>query len=207
MPQVSGQIRVVCITGPFGSGKTSLARYLQKEYKIPTLYMDLVGHYMLTKKSVVDEIVELLGEDVLLEGKVSRRLVAEKVFSNRQVLEAYNTLIWAHMDEFIGNLLPRWLDRFGRVIIEAAVLHEAGWCRYCDKTIAVLAPLREVLRRNGLDMGSYCLRRKWQLSDREYATRADFVLCNRGTPSEMVSLAKDILARWGFLSAKEVYDL
>ncbi len=206
MPQMPGQVRVVCITGPFGSGKTSLARHLQVKYKIPTLYMDLVGHYVLTKKSVIGEVVELLGEDVLVEGKLSRRLVAEKVFSNRRVLGAYNSLIWTYMDEFIGKLLPGWLGRFGRVIIEAAVLHEAGWCQYCDRTIAVLAPLREVLRRKNMDIRSYCLRRRWQLSDKEYAARADFVLCNRGTPAEMVSLAESILVRWGFLSNEEVYD-
>lgn len=206
MSKMPDQIRVVCITGPFGSGKTSLARLLQKEYGIPTLYMDLVGHYLLTRKYVIDDIVRLLGEGALIEGKISRKLVAARVFSNRQMLEAYNNLLWTYMDDLIGKWIPEWLNTFGKLIIEAAVLYEAGWFRYCDRTIAVLAPVKEILRRKNMDLKSYCRRRRWQLPDREYFTRADLVLCNRGTPDEMLAVAREVLSRWGFLSSNDVYD-
>ncbi len=174
--------------GGIGSGKSSVVRWLAERCQILILDGDRIGHSVLSKTEIVRLIGETFGPDVLDDdGQVNRSALARKVFGAdqdhqtcRDQREAIvHPEIRRHLEEQIREASPQ-LDA---VILDAAVLFEAGWNDLCSAVVFVDAP--EALR------GQRVKSRGWtpeELSRREASQwalarkrrLADFTIDNRG---------------------------
>ena len=80
------------------------------------------------------------GEEIYAGGRLNRKLLAGRVFSDPAELSALNALVHpAVMEDF-----ERWCGRQSGadyVVLESAILFEAGLEGYVDRTIAVTAPI------------------------------------------------------------------
>ena len=85
--------RIIGLTGGIGSGKTSVAKLLEKK-GFPVYYSDDEAKNIVNKDSELKEkIIALLGEEAYQDGKYNRRFVAKKVFIDSEVLNELNHLI------------------------------------------------------------------------------------------------------------------
>lgn len=85
--------KVIALTGGIGSGKSEVARILQKR-GFTVLFCDKIAAEVATEKSVLDRIETLLGEECVANGILNRKAVREKVFADNELYKAYSDIFW-----------------------------------------------------------------------------------------------------------------
>jgi dephospho-CoA kinase len=177
------------LVGGIASGKSLIAQQLV-ELGAGWLDADRAGHEVLELAAVKKAIRERFGDEVFgSDGQLSRPAIGRRVFggdgatADRQFLERLT-------HPRIGELIARQaaaLEAAGKeiLVLDAPVLMEAGWNKFCDKTVFVEAP-REVrlgrARGRGWSDAEFAAREAAQVSLDVKRDRADVVLDNSGSP-------------------------
>ncbi len=110
----------IAVTGQIGSGKSSVLEVFQR-HGAYTLNADQIVHQLLASDPLlIDEIVKKLGSEVLQNGVLSRKKIAEIVFSDDNklnVLEdiihpAVKQAILSSYKELSHNSVPFFVQKF-----------------------------------------------------------------------------------------------
>lgn len=171
---------IVGLTGGIGSGKTTVAKIFQ-QIGIPVFVADEVSKALLdTNLQLQAQLVDLLGEELLLDGRVNRAFMANKIFNDEDLLRQANALIHPAVAEAFVN----WYNsqEAPYVLREAAILFESESHVDCDKVIVVLAPedlrLKRVMTRSGETASQVKSRMSKQWPQEKKAALADFLIHN-----------------------------
>ena len=148
-------MKVIGITGPTGAGKTTALKVLSA-LGVAVADADEVYHALLTENEEMRAgLVSAFGENILDErGKIDRKKLSQAVYPDR--LEELNAITHPYVVERMGQLLSL-AEEEGKSIfaIDAIALMESGLSRWCDETVAVLAPkelrLRRIMVRDNID--------------------------------------------------------
>jgi dephospho-CoA kinase len=184
----------VGLTGGIGSGKSeALAAFTR--LGVPTLSTDAVVHDLLVAPDVRDLLHDRWGDRVLADGEVDRAAVATIVFDRPE------ELVWLESTLFprVGERMIGWRTglegRHDVAVVEVPLLFEAGIEGAFDATVAVLADeaLREE-RAGARGHEGVEGRTGRQLSQDEKAERADHVIRNDGTISDLEAAVAAVLA-------------
>lgn len=179
---------LIGLTGGMGAGKSTALAALRR-LGAEVLSSDEVVHRLYEEPAVVDAVVARLGAAVAPEGKIDRGAVAEAVFADPAQREWLEGLIWP----LVGERIAAWIERVRRqspppraAVLEVPLLFESGLDRGYDATIAVVADEQTIARRTA-DRGlvGVSQRNSRQLSQREKAERASFVVHNDGDLEEL----------------------
>jgi dephospho-CoA kinase len=130
---------VIGLVGGIGSGKSFVAKLLGKRGGM-VIDGDLVGHEALRQPAIRDRVVAEFGPGILGDdGEIVRRRVAEKVFRDRDALRRLETIVHPWIGQEIASRVEAALVnpavRF--VVLDAAVMLEAGWNNVCDRIVYV----------------------------------------------------------------------
>lgn len=188
-PRVS---RVIGLTGGLGSGKSTVARLLST-LGAEVVDADRIGHAIYAPGTVGWRAIrERFGEAVIADdGTVDRQRLGTIVFADRAALDALNAIVHPLIGEEIKRRVARYKasDPQSPLVIEAALLVEAGWSRIVDEVWVVRAPLPLVLQRvgeaRGLSPAQIQQRLAVQASDAERVAVADVVIDNDGTADQL----------------------
>lgn len=200
-----GRKLVVGLIGGIGSGKSAVAAAFAR-CGAKVISGDALGHEALRRPDVKAGLVRRWGPCVLgAGGEIDRRAVAGIVFAEQAgaELKALEALVFPHIERRIRDeIAAAEADPAVRlVVLDAAVLLEAGWDRVCDRVVYVDTPRATRLKRlsEGRGWGAKELeeRERAQLSLTEKAARADDAVDNSGTPEETARRVDDLLTRWG----------
>jgi dephospho-CoA kinase len=171
----------VGITGGIGSGKSTVCR-LFAACGAPVYDSDTQAKRLMEEDGPLRRrLAARFGEEIYAGGRLNRKLLAGRVFSDPAELSALNALVHpAVMEDF-----ERWCGRQSGadyVVLESAILFEAGLEGYVDRTIAVTAPIDVRIARTCLRDGASAeeVRRRIavQLDEEELRRRADYTLVN-----------------------------
>ena len=92
------------LTGGIGSGKTTVCKMFER-LGVPIYYADDRAKYLMQHEHyLIDQLKRKFGEEIYDDGKLNRKLLAEKVFNDRPKLELLNSLV--HPAVFRDN--ERW---------------------------------------------------------------------------------------------------
>ncbi len=139
-------MHVIGIVGGIASGKSWVAEQFARLGAV-VLDADRVGHDVLRLPEVEAALRSRLGPGVFDQaGRVDRRAVADRVFApppdgprEREFLEQLtHPKIGQRLVEQVSNLKAQ--GNVPAVVLDAAVLLEAGWRDVCDKVVFVDAP-------------------------------------------------------------------
>lgn len=200
------RIPVIGLVGGVGSGKSTLARRLAERRKILTLDADEFGHQALTLERVKQQIRARFGDAVFDEhGDILRRELARRVFGEqpekRQAREELEALV--HPE--IGRMIRERVDETQRqggvaaILLDAAVLLEAGWREFCDAVVFIDTPDEERLNRVNATRGWTAeeLRRReasqWPLDEKR--RRVDYTVSNQGAVDAAVNELDAVVSR------------
>ncbi|GEM_PF-2050175 len=186
---------IICITGPIASGKSTAARIIREEFHVPTINMDFVGHYVLSREDVIKAVSSILGSDVVVNGKLSRQRIAKKVFSDPVLLRRYTSFLHPIMKDALMNFVYFFKNKgYGMVVVEAALLFGTPWECVCDEVWSVIAPEKVIYRRLGTLKFHrfYKKRRKYQPTTEFYRKHSHITICNRATERELSDTLKQI---------------
>lgn len=170
----------VGITGGIGSGKSSVCKMLALR-GVPIYDSDSrAKQLMVTDAELVRLVSQRFGADVYVDGMLNRQVLAARVFTDKVALAELNAMVHpAVMRDF-----ERWAaeQQTAYVVMESAIIFEAGLDDKLDAVVAVMAPcslrLERAMQRDGATREQIEERMRTQLSDDELARRAKYAIVN-----------------------------
>ena len=189
---------VIGLTGGIGSGKSEVARILG-DLGAVIINADQVGHQAYTPHSETwSEVVAAFGPDILGDNQeIDRRKLGSIVFSDPAQLERLNGIMHPRMARMVSDKIEDFRTEGERVVVvEAAVLFEAGWDRLVDEVWSTSAPedavVARLMSRNGMAEQEARKRINSQISAGERAERSQAVVDNSGDIDHLFSVVRNL---------------
>lgn len=174
-------MKIIGLTGGIGSGKSIISRLLDV-MGIPVYIADTESKRLTESSPIIQKkLTERFGENLYIEGKLNKALLASLIFEN-EINRCYvNSVI--HPEVSVD--FERWKTQQAQspvAVIEAAILFESGFSDSVDVTVTVAAPeelrIRRVELRETWSRASIVSRIQSQLPEEEKIRRSDYVIYN-----------------------------
>ena len=195
-------VPVIGLTGGIAAGKSTVSERLGA-LGAHVIDADRVGHRVLMREGgeAYDGVVAAFGAEILDEaGEIARPRLGRLVFADPARLAELNRLSHPPMAARMRGEIEDVRAQPSPppfIVLDAAVLFEAGWDALCDEVWTVsTAPERALARlvaRNRLSPEAARARIDAQLGNAEREARADRVIRNDGT-LDALAAAVDALA-------------
>jgi dephospho-CoA kinase len=186
------------ITGGIGSGKSTALAYL-RELGAAAISSDDVVHQLLLEDAIVADLREHFGEQVMVDGVVSRPALAHIVFHDREALDWLEELLHPNVrrrfEEWAGEQ-ERVRPQPALVAAEVPLLFETGWAGSFDHTMLITAPadLRRRRISGKLTDSEFARRMEQQMPEDEKIARAEFVCHNTGSRKDLREAVREAFA-------------
>jgi phosphopantetheine adenylyltransferase/dephospho-CoA kinase len=190
----------VGLTGGIASGKSTVARELARR-GARVIDADRLGHLAYEPGTAAHrEVIAAFGLEVrAADGRIDRPALGARVFGKPAELKRLTDIVWPEIRRLaeaeIGAIAAD--DPQAVVVLEAAVLFEAGWEPLVDEIWVVVVEravaIERAVARGGLSAAQVEARIEAQLSNAERRARADLVIDNSGSES---ALAAQLDAHW-----------
>lgn len=198
---------VLGLIGGIGSGKSRVAAALAEQGG-RVIVADELGHQALRQPEIRRHIVERWGAQLLGEdGEIVRPRLGVIVFGDA----AQRRLLEEIVHPWIGRAIQAEVERLQAdpavrfVVLDAAVMIEAGWHALCDKLLFVDTPrsvrLDRLSRQRGWSAQELQARENAQLPLTAKAIQADHVLDNSGSLEHLNRQVANLLQLWGLVPA------
>ena len=172
------------LTGGIGSGKSTIAKVLEK-MGYPVFYADLEAKKIYHEDPVLKEnLIQIIGQEVFVNGQLNTKLLAEKLFSNTQLKDHVAALVHPIVREAFVSWVK--LQKASLVFNEAAILFETGAYQNFDANLLVVAPaqlrIERVIKRDALNEDQVQARIAQQWSDEQKMKLTPYLIHNDGRP-------------------------
>lgn len=140
---------IIGLTGSIASGKSSIARRLEG-LGAGIIDCDALAHGLYSRGGpCYKAVVETFGKDILdSKGEVDRKVLGPMVFSDKALLEQLNSILWPAILERAKERAQQLLAQGCSVVVmDAAVLIQAGWHHHCHETWVCIIPPAEAVKR------------------------------------------------------------
>jgi len=203
VPASSGHtMLLVGLTGGVASGKSTVSRILEGEGAI-LIDADQIARALARPGSPVFlELIRAFGEKILREdGSLDRKALAARVFSDPEQRSVLNRILHPRIKEEIRRRVREVVERdpAAIVIIDAALLIEAGHDQEMDKVIVVTSraeqQIKRLKERNGMAPEEAERILASQMPQEEKLKVADFVLRNEGSLEETAKRTKEVFQK------------
>jgi dephospho-CoA kinase len=196
------------LTGGIGCGKSAVAKMFAAR-GAATIDSDEIGRDLMQPGNVVyDRVVSGFGPEVLLpDGQLNRAKIAEIVFNDLDRLKHLNAIVHAPVLREIDRRVfaQRQKDPQAIVVVESAVLFEAGQNRRFDKmVVAWCRPEQQIERyraKSGVSVTDIERRMAAQMPGEEKKRLADYVIDTSGTLEDTERQVEEVFAKLKTLAA------
>ena len=185
---------IIGLTGGIASGKSTVAKTLQS-WGAYVIDADKLGHRAYVKGTdAFHKVVAQFGEDVVgADGEVDRRALGAKVFGEGGSLKQLTDIVWPAIYDMAAAEIKQSLDSNPNtvVVLEAAVLIEAGWQSLVDEiwvtTVDPSIAIERASARDGVDADAVQARIDAQLSNAERTAEAVVVIDNSADEPQLLA--------------------
>jgi dephospho-CoA kinase len=195
----TGSVLVLGLTGGIGTGKSEVTRALAG-LGASVIDADRVGHEAYRPhQGIWQEVVQAFGEEILQpDGEVDRKALGAIVFSQPDARAKLNGI----MHPWMAKEIERRIDQMRQdgvevVVLEAALLIEAGWQGLVDELWVTTADEEEAVTRvslrSGLSEEQVRGRMATQMPVAEKIRQADVVIDNSGN---LEGLQRRVAQEW-----------
>ena len=186
------------LTGGIATGKSLVSQLLEKHGAF-VINADLLAHKLyLPETAGFNELVVHFGDTILnIDGTIDRNKLASIVFSDKSEMDNLNSIMHPLIYEDIKRLISDLSEKnYLIVIVEAAILIEAGWQDLFDQIWVVSSNAENVISRlmtrNGLTREESLKRINSQMSLEDRLKYADVIVENNGETNSLSSKIKEL---------------
>jgi len=173
------------ITGGIGSGKTTVANYIEQNYTSVYLFnADKESKSHLKKSlSLQHRIINVFGSAVTTNNKLEINKLAEVAFSDKINQNILNGLMWAEVFILINNKIEECQkNKVKLFIVDAAMIFEAKLENLFDSTLLITSNkevrLKRAEKRRNISLEQIKKRMSLQLSEDEKKKVASHIIKN-----------------------------
>ncbi|MDR2166571.1 MAG: dephospho-CoA kinase [Clostridiales bacterium] len=192
------QSKIIGLTGGSGVGKSEAAR-LFAEFGALIIDADRLGHEVILKGATpaYEQILAEFGESILgFNGEIDRSALGAIVFNDKAKLKRLSEIVHKYIIIRIHKIIGE--NHSKPIVIDAAVLIEAGMDKICDMVLGIFAPsearIARICARDGLTENEALRRVKSQMDDDELAQHIDVRIDNDGSLEQFKTKIKNFLA-------------
>ena len=191
-------VKRVAVTGGLSCGKSSVCRFF-KELGAHVVSADAIVHQLLSSNTNLgQEVVDLLGDDILVNNQIDRAKVAKLVFKEPKLLEELEEILHPRVYEEIENEYRIWQSqkKGSLFIAEVPLLYETEGEKLFDCVISVIAKrevsLKRFLETTDYDEEDFESRMREQMALQEKALKANYVIMNDGDLTELNEIVTEL---------------
>ena len=133
---------VVGITGTSGSGKSTVAGIIQQNYNAQIIDADQIAKELTQQDTeYLRKITKTFGEEILENGKLNRKKLADIIFSDKKQKEKIDKLTQKYVVDEIKKQVKESKNKL--VLLDVPLLFETKLNEICDITIGVIADKKQ----------------------------------------------------------------
>jgi dephospho-CoA kinase len=202
--KASAPMRVVGLTGPTGSGKSTVSKILSGWKGVSVIDCDQLSRRVVHQGSLclMELALEFSSAIIDAHGELNRRKLASIVFGHPAKLSRLNAIIFPHILQEIDVELEKARKNGTRLaVIDAPTLFESGADQKCDEVIVVIAKpeirLQRILARDGITPQEAARRMESQSENEFYEQHADYLIQNDTDPIALRLAVVELLNHLG----------
>lgn len=188
--RLRAKVPVIGIVGGVGAGKSSVVKGV-RGLRLQIVDADQAGHMQLRKPEVREQLLRVFGTGIATQdGEIDRKQLAMLVFGespqHNTRREQLNEIVRPGIRDEIRRQILSAPQEVDAMILDAALLLEAGWAAECDALIFIETPLEirreRVARDRGWSAEELQKRESSQWSLERKRAACHYVVDNSGTP-------------------------
>lgn len=184
---------VLGLTGQSGSGKSTVSAFFA-QLGAKMIDCDQIARQVIASEEVLQKLTSCFGEDILENGILNRKKLANRAFSDEKGHTSLNQIMYPLILKEVDQQIQQGKQAgVPLLILDAPTLFESGADRFCDQVLSVLAPkklrIERICKRDGIMEEEAEKRLSVQMTDDFYQTRSQFVLRNHG---DLALLQKEV---------------
>ena len=193
MASLNKHILKIGVTGGIGSGKSAVCSIFAR-LGVSVLYADNIAKELSnTDANIRKKLIALLGESAFqIDGSLNHSFIASKIFSIKLLQQKVESIVHPRVEKEIERKIKELAQCGERiVVVEAALIYEAGLDKKLDAVIVVDADeserINRVCKRDGVSEDAVRSRMIAQLDVSKKLEKADYIIYNNGTLNELES--------------------
>lgn len=195
-------MKVIGLTGGIGSGKSTVASILSR-LGAAVVNADLVGHSVYAPGTPGwDAVTREFGREIVADdGTIDRKRLAAIVFSAPAALGRLNAIVHPLIFAEVGRQMAalQQADEAPAIVLEAAILIEAGWAAAAEEVWLVVADREEIQQRlvrdRAMSIEQIDARIQAQVTNDQRRQFATLVIENNGTLAELEARVEEAWRR------------
>jgi dephospho-CoA kinase len=187
-------VKSVGITGGIGSGKSYIARIIEK-MGFPIYYADIEAKKLMNNHPLIQKsLIGLFGSDIYFKGELNKDKLAGHIFQDENARLLVNQLV----HPLVREAFSIWSSKQNSSLVfnEAAILYETGTYKQYHEIILVTAPLHErisrVIKRDKVSKEQVLDRIDAQWSDDRKLGLGPFEIINDGKQPLLIQIEEVI---------------
>ncbi len=197
-------MKIICLTGGIASGKSTAAGFLEDK-GANIIDADRLGHRAYDIGTpAYRQVIDTFGQDIVApDNDIDREILGNKVFGKPEELKKLTDIVWPEIRR-LAELEIAGFDAIypdGIVVLEAAVLFEAGWEDIGEETWVIIVDrevaIERAIIRNKLSRDAVEKRIDSQLTNEERISKADVVIENN---ADQPALLARLETEWNRIS-------
>lgn len=172
----------IAVTGGIGSGKSIFTDIFREKGGSVILADTVAKDIMQNNAEVAMKIKETFGADAFLNGTLNREYLSDSVFSSAENTALINGIVHPPVIRAISEEMEKILKTEESVLVECALLFEAGMENLFDYVVLIEADedirIKRVMQRDSLSRGDIQRRLFSQLPDEAKRDFVDFTIEN-----------------------------
>jgi len=200
--QVPGRKPIIGLIGGIGSGKSAVAAEFAR-HGAAIISGDQLGHEALQQPDIRQKVIECFGPSIAdPSGEINRRKLGGIVFADLGKLRELERIVFPWIEQGLQSriALAQANPTVQLIVVDAAVMLEAGWNHFCDKIVYVDAPREQRLTRLSVQRGwtekevDARSHAQWPLEVK--LAKADAVINNSGSPDALAPQIVGLFRSW-----------
>ncbi len=173
------------LTGLPGSGKTTVAKFLQS-FGAVVIDVDAAGRWILENDETVKaELKQTFGHSIFAGKEIDRKKLGKHVFANSEELQKLNRIVHPPMLQRVSELLQSVKSETAYVIVDAAILYELELDEAMDAVVVIYAQENICIERTTerLNISAQQARQRLQAQEPldQKLELADYIIENNGS--------------------------